>query len=60
VENALSRSRGDALLMELRIDRVGSAVVLVERGPDFDQEVIVRAAAERARPVPGRERRRLV
>jgi hypothetical protein len=60
VETALSRSWRDALPMELRIDRVGSALVFVERGPDFDQEVVVRAAAERAGPMPGRERRRLV
>jgi hypothetical protein len=60
METALSRSWRDALPMELRIDRVGSALVFVERGPDFDQEVVVRAAAERAGPVPGRERRRLV
>jgi hypothetical protein len=59
-ENALSRSWRDALPMELRIDRVGSALVVVERRPDFDQEVIVGAAAERAGPVPGREGRRLV
>jgi hypothetical protein len=46
--------------MELHIDHVSSALVSVERGPGFDQEVVVRAAAERAGPVPGREGRRLV
>ena len=60
MNNALSRSRRDAPPMELRIDRIGSALVVVERGPDFDQEVVVRAAAQRAGPVPGRESRCLV
>ena len=60
VKNALSRSRSDAFPMELRIDHVGSALVLVERGPDFEQEFVVGAAAECAGPVPGREGGRLI
>ena len=57
----LTARRGlDALAVELLVEGVGASLARVERAPDLDEPVVVRAAAQRARAVTGRERRRLV
>ena len=46
--------------VELRVDRVGARLSRVDPAPDLDEPVVVLAPAERARPVAGGERGRLV
>ena len=60
VEEVGARPRLDPLGVELRVDRVGADLIRVELAPDLAEPDVVLAAAERARAVPGRERRRLV
>jgi hypothetical protein len=50
----------EALVVQLRIDRVRARLSRVQRLPCLDEARVVRAAAERARPVPGCEGGRLV
>ena len=60
MEPAAAPPGGEPLAVELRVDGVGAALPRVELVPDRPQAVVVLAAAERARPVAGRHRRRLV
>ena len=46
--------------MKVRIDLIGAGGAGMELGPDLAESHVVGAAAERARPVAGGERRRLV
>src|SRR5207247_1510618 len=55
-----SRGRIDSLAVELLVDRVGSCLTGVEQAPDRAEAVVILPAAERAGPVSGGERRRLV
>ena len=57
---AFAAVRVDALRVELRVDRVGAALVRMQLEPEGGEAVVVGAPAERARAMPGRERRRLV
>jgi len=55
-----ARGESDALLVELRIDRVGSGLARVHVAPDRDEAVEVLAAAQGAGAMPGREGGRLI
>src|SRR5829696_996809 len=46
--------------MELRVDRVGPDRAGMDLAPELPEPDVVLTATECARPVPGRERRRLV
>ena len=48
-----ARARRDALAVQLQIDRVGSGLAGMELAPDLTKPEVVRAPAERTRPVPG-------
>ena len=50
----------DTLAVQLLVDRVGTALVWMQRAPDLDEAVVVGSAAERARAMSGRERGRLI
>ena len=54
------RARVDPLVVQPCVDRVRSAAAGVHPGPQLAESDVVHAAAERARSVPGGERRRLV
>jgi hypothetical protein len=47
------RLRIDALLVQLRVDRVGARLPRVQRLPRLYEAVVVRAPAESAGPVSG-------
>src|SRR3954471_11734310 len=51
---------GDALAVQLRVDRVGADLAAVQLAPQRDEAVVVLAPAQRACAVPGGHRRRLV
>src|SRR5580765_755241 len=55
-----ARVRRETLAMQARVDGVRVLLPGMEVCPDLDKTSVVLAAAERARPVAGRERRRLV
>jgi hypothetical protein len=58
---AVPACRGiDPLGVELRVDRVRARPSGVKLAPDLREADVVLASAQRARPMPGRERRRLV
>ena len=60
VQPPLPPARCEPLSVELQVDGVGARLPGVEVVPDRPQTVVVLAPAERACPVPGRHRRRLV
>jgi hypothetical protein len=60
VKAAGSRLGVEPFGVEPHVDRVGAAVGGVEVAPDRGQPVVVGAAAERARPMAGRKRGRVV
>jgi hypothetical protein len=45
----------DTLAMKVRVDRVRSRLIRVERAPDRAEPLVVLAPAQRARAMPGRE-----
>jgi hypothetical protein len=53
-------SRIEALAVELRVDRVRSGLAGMELAPRLHQVLVIGATAERAGPMSGGERRRLV
>jgi hypothetical protein len=59
-ERVRTRQRVDALLVEMRIDRIGALVPRMTVGPDRAEAVVVLPPAERARAMSGGEGRHLV
>ena len=60
VEQVCARAGLDALGVKPGVDRVGADLPRMKLAPDLEKPVVVLAAAECARTVPGGERGRLV